>query len=272
MGRLTRDGVGLAWRDFGGDGLAVVLLHGLAGYAGEWEQTASWLTAHAHIVALDARGHGASERLPSDVSIDAHVADVSFIVEQLGLAPVVLIGQSHGGVVATAVAARAPELVRGLVLADASPVGDESAAGSDSEVGDALASWPVPFASLGAAREFFADRFGSRLAGEAWAAGLERGEDGWRPRFDLDTMVRTVRAAAGRPSMAEWESVRCPTLVVAAGGGMLDYSELAPIVERLPGARMVEIPGAAHDLHLDRPVEWQRAVTEFLGSLERAPT
>ncbi len=42
---LTRDGVHLAVRDFGGEGPPVVLLHGLAGHAEEWAQTASWLTA-----------------------------------------------------------------------------------------------------------------------------------------------------------------------------------------------------------------------------------
>jgi pimeloyl-ACP methyl ester carboxylesterase len=64
---LERDGVRLAGIDFGGDGEPVLLLHGLAGYAGEWAQTAGWLTGRARVVALDARGHGNSERFPADV-------------------------------------------------------------------------------------------------------------------------------------------------------------------------------------------------------------
>ena len=94
---LQRDGVRLSRLDYGGDGPCVLLLHGLAGHAGEWAETAGWLTEHGRVVALDARGHGGSERLPADVSPGAHVADAAFAVERLGLDPVVLVGQSLGG-------------------------------------------------------------------------------------------------------------------------------------------------------------------------------
>jgi pimeloyl-ACP methyl ester carboxylesterase len=54
-------------REMGGGGHAALLLHGLAGTAAEWEETASWLTANHRVVALDQRGHGRSERRPADV-------------------------------------------------------------------------------------------------------------------------------------------------------------------------------------------------------------
>jgi pimeloyl-ACP methyl ester carboxylesterase len=76
---MTRDGVRLACRDFGGEEPSVLLLHGLAGHAEEWAQTASWLTKRCRIVALDARGYGRSERFPADVSRDALVNDAAFV-------------------------------------------------------------------------------------------------------------------------------------------------------------------------------------------------
>src|SRR5512142_325425 len=93
---FTRHGVRLACRDFGGHGPPVLLLHGLAGHAEEWAQTASWLTARCRVVAPDARGHGRSERYPADVSRAAVVADAAFVCEQLGLQPVVAVGRSLG--------------------------------------------------------------------------------------------------------------------------------------------------------------------------------
>ena len=123
---FERDGVRLAGLDFGGSGSCFLLLHGLAGYAGEWTDTAGWLTERGRVVALDARGHGGSERFPADLSPAAHVADAVFAIEQLRLGSVVVIGQSFGGLTALGLAAARPELVRGLVVADAGP-----GAGSD---------------------------------------------------------------------------------------------------------------------------------------------
>src|SRR4051794_14320520 len=105
---LSRDGVRLACRDCGAGEPAVLLLHGLAGDLEEWAETAEWLRERCRVVALDARGHGRSERLPEDVSRAAHVGDVAFVIEELELAPVVLVGQSLGGLTALLATATYP--------------------------------------------------------------------------------------------------------------------------------------------------------------------
>ncbi|QHC33143.1 hypothetical protein GR129_00370 [Streptomyces sp. HF10] len=61
---VVRVGVRLVRRDRGGPGEPVVLLHGLAGHAGEREVVASRLIARSRVVAVDQRGHGASARHP----------------------------------------------------------------------------------------------------------------------------------------------------------------------------------------------------------------
>lgn len=78
--------------DFGGDGSPVLFLHGLAGHAGEWADTAASLIDEHRVWALDAREHGRSERLPDDVLPEAQIADVVFIIEAMGSGPVVLVG------------------------------------------------------------------------------------------------------------------------------------------------------------------------------------
>lgn len=259
---LERDGVRLACRDFGGDGPSVLLLHGLAGHAGEWTETAGWLTQRCRVLAFDARGHGRSERVPPDVSRAAHVADTVFVVERLRLGPVVLVGQSLGGHAAMLVGSERPDLVRGLVVADASPAqGDESAVAG---VREALTRWPVPFVSREAAVEFFG---GPSLSAEAWADGLEHRDGGWWPRFDVDVMVRTLSEAISRSYWREWDRVRCPTLVVRAGNGIIPAADAQAMTDRLPQARLAELADAEHDLHLDRPAQWREALSEFLDSL-----
>lgn len=163
---LHRERDRIAGLDFGGAGRPVLLLHGLAGYAGEWRSTAEWLTERSRVVALDARGHGASERRPSDVSLDAHAADVAYAIERLDLAPAVVAGHSLGGQTAILVAANRPDLARGLVVVDADP--GEGDRRTVAEVDAWLNEWPVPFASREAAMDSFG---GSAERASAWADG-----------------------------------------------------------------------------------------------------
>jgi pimeloyl-ACP methyl ester carboxylesterase len=267
---LTRDGVRLCVRDFGGAGPPVLLLHGLAGHAEEWAQTASWLTRGHRVVAPDARGHGRSERVPADVSRGAVVDDAAFVVEELRLGPVVVVGQSLGGLTAMSLAARRAELARGLVVVDASPPdGGDDPQDAARAIGAALRTWPVPFASREDAIAFFGRRFGGGLVADAWTRSLERRRDGWWPRFDVDVVARMLAEAGAEPGWREWERIACPTLVVRAGNGLVDAEVAARMVQRLPGALLAEITDAAHDVHLDRPDEWRMALTGFLRSLRR---
>ena len=126
-----------------------------------------------------------------------------------------------------------------------------------------LDGWPTPFSSRDAAVKFFN---GPSLFASAWAGGLQEREDGWWPRFDNDVMVRTLREGTRVDYWDEWERIRCPTLVVRAGEGYFSSALLQSMADRLPGAELVEVPGAKHDLHLDRPAEWRSVITSFLAS------
>jgi pimeloyl-ACP methyl ester carboxylesterase len=265
---FERDGVRLAAVDFGGDGSPVLLLHGLAGYAGEWAETAGWLSERARVVALNARGHGNSERLPADVSRAAHAADAAFAVERLELGRVVVVGQSLGGLTALLLAVERPDLVRALVMVEADPRGGGEDVDADaarvSELADSLRRWPVPFPSREAALEFFG---GPSLMADTWANGLEPRDGGWWPRFDIEVMARTLAEAHSRSYWEEWERIECPALVVRGGDGSLPADVAKAMVSRARDATLVDLPGAGHDLHLDHPREWRHALSDFVGAV-----
>ena len=189
---LVREGVRLSCLDHPGDGAPVVLIHGLAGSAREWDETAARLGCSRRLLALDTRGHGASERRPVDLSRSAHVADVEACLEQLGLGPVVLAGQSLGGHTAFLVAARRPELVSGLVVLESTP---DAIPGLPETIRTWLASWPVPFPTTSAAVEFFG---GDTPAARGWVANLEQAADGLRPQFEIDVVVASTQEPAER--------------------------------------------------------------------------
>lgn len=258
---LVRDGVRLACRDWGRLGQSIVLLHGLAGYAGEWDVLAQSLSSRYRVVAVDQRGHGASERYPQDVSRAAYVADVTAVVDQLALRWPVLVGQSLGGHTAMLAAAAHPGLVRALVLVEAGPGGSNPNGPVD--IGGWLDSWPTPFAS----REVAAGFLGGGPVGAGWAAGLEEREGGWWPRFDRDVMVRSLAENAQRSFWHEWGQVTCPTLVVLAQSSFIPAHEAEEMLRQRPVTMAMSIPGTRHDLHLEQPEALHTALSDFLEGL-----
>jgi len=99
---VTSDGVTLAYDDEGG-GRPVVLLHGYSGRRANFEfQRDALLEAGYRVIALDARGHGASET-PSHGQTMARLGqDTRELLELLELEDVALIGHSMGVSVALA--------------------------------------------------------------------------------------------------------------------------------------------------------------------------
>src|ERR1700729_741426 len=94
--QFDRQGTRLSYREFGGSGSPMLLLHGLAGYAGEWTRSAELLREDYTVFALDQRGHGNSTRQPKNTSRDAFVEDCAAAIRHIGLGSVTLVGQSMG--------------------------------------------------------------------------------------------------------------------------------------------------------------------------------
>jgi pimeloyl-ACP methyl ester carboxylesterase len=257
---LSRLGVLLSALDYGGEGAPVVLLHGLAGNAEEWANTASWVKDNHRVVGLDHRGHGKSMRCPPSVEPAALVEDVVAWLDELELERVALVGQSFGGHIAFLIAASHPDKVARLVVAEASPSPDHEA---EQAVRSWLESWPVPFQDHQAAIQFFG---GNSLWARSWSSGLERRGDGLWPTFDVHTLVRMLREIASRDHWDAWQSIRCPTLIVRGERGMGedDAACMAAKLER--GAIVATVRDAGHDVHLEQPEEWRNAVEPFLTS------
>jgi pimeloyl-ACP methyl ester carboxylesterase len=102
---------------------AMLMLHGGGQNRFSWKNTGQVLADLGyHVVALDTRGHGDSDRAPgADYAIETLTDDVLSVLDTIG-GPVVLIGASMGGLTGILAAARAgPEKVRKLVLVDVVP-------------------------------------------------------------------------------------------------------------------------------------------------------
>src|SRR5271156_2730876 len=101
----------------------ILMLHGGGQNRHSWKNTGQVLADHGfHVVALDSRGHGDSDRSPdADYDVETLTADVMAVLDAIGR-PVILIGASMGGLTGILVADRAgPERVTRLVLVDVVP-------------------------------------------------------------------------------------------------------------------------------------------------------
>ncbi len=102
-----------AWH---GTGVPVLAIHGITSSSRTWSFVADALD-HP-VFAPDLRGRGRSNGLPGPVGMVQHAEDCAEVVAATGGVPLIVVGHSMGGFVATVLAARRPDLVRGLVLVD----------------------------------------------------------------------------------------------------------------------------------------------------------
>ncbi|KAF4405079.1 alpha/beta fold hydrolase [Streptomyces lycii] len=246
----------------------VLLLHGLMGRAAHWADTARWLAARHRAFGLDQRGHGRSDK-PAEgpYSREAFVGDAEAAIEQLGLAPAVLIGHSMGALTAWQLAARRPDLVRALVICDmrASALGGRS----QREWEEWFESWPVPFATLADVRKWFGEddpglERPAPSRGEFFAEVMAERPDGWRPVFSRRQMLMARETWVHDAHWEELAQVRCPTLVLRGVDGELGRAEAQEMVRVLPRGEYAEIPDAGHLAHHDQPESWRAAVGAFL--------
>ena len=121
---------------------AMVFLHGLGEQAAGWEPVADRLAGAFRVIALDLRGHGASDR-PGVYSYELMRDDVVGVLDALELREVVLVGHSMGGVVAYLVALARPQQVARLVVEDAPMPFPRRAAVRERPEGELPFDWPV---------------------------------------------------------------------------------------------------------------------------------
>ena len=92
--------------------------------ASMWKDLGPSLTPAYRALALEPRGHGASERPPDGYSVAQFAADLIAFLGTEAKEPAVLIGHSFGAFVATHTAAIRPDLVTRLILVDPSFYGN----------------------------------------------------------------------------------------------------------------------------------------------------
>ena len=115
------NGIKLVYREEGDPAAPpLVLIHGRTADHNDWNGITQRFAARYHVIALDLRGHGASD-YPGEYALPDMARDVVALLDELGFGRARLVGHSLGGAVAYLVALTWPDRVERLVLEDVAP-------------------------------------------------------------------------------------------------------------------------------------------------------
>jgi pimeloyl-ACP methyl ester carboxylesterase len=238
-----------------GSGVPVLFVHGNSGSLTQWRAQLDHVRQSRRAVAFDLRGMGQSD-LPrnGDYSVNAMVDDVEAVTNALKLQRFVIVGHSYGGSVVAAYAARHPERVAGVVLADSAgnvkidPVQakkflDAIRANPDKVV----PQWFAPI--LKPSREEVKNAVLESVRhtpGDVIASAL-----GGLTTFDMTSLLTAYHG---------------PVLAIAA----TDIESPASFHVQFPNVPVKKMSGVGHWLMMDKPDEFNALLDEFLATLDRA--
>jgi pimeloyl-ACP methyl ester carboxylesterase len=272
--------------DFGGPEGAptVVLVHGLGGSHLNWDLFAPLLRPHARVLALDLPGFGRSEPGDRRTTVNDNVRVLDRFLTEVAGAPVVLVGNSMGGMISILETAAAPWNVDGLVLLDAAVPGPRRAL--DPLVAATFAVYAIPllgerFLALRRKRStpLRQVRDMLRLCGvdpdALPAETIDRSLGLIQQRQDVAGMDRAFLAAARsllrllaspRSYRTAMASIRVPVFLVQGDSDRLvPVAAARDIARRHPEWRYLELPGVGHVPQLQVP---ELLATEMLSWLD----
>jgi pimeloyl-ACP methyl ester carboxylesterase len=263
-----------------GHGPPVVLIHGVAGRAAQWDQTAQLLAERHTVIAPDLLGHGDSAKPRGDYSLGAHASGIRDLLVGLGIERASIVGHSLGGGVAMQFAYQFPERCERLVLV--------SSGGLGNEVHGLLRAATLP------GSEFVLPLLAHpRVLAIASVIPRALGRLGLRTRTDLSEMARgyqslsnaearssfihTVRAVidpTGQRINASdrlYLASQMPSLIIWGRHDHIIPAEHAqPAHEAMPGSRLELLEQAGHFPFIDDPLWFAQTLEAFFHETEPA--
>jgi pimeloyl-ACP methyl ester carboxylesterase len=258
------------WNRATSTGPSVLFLHGGGQNRYSWKNTCQVLADQGlHVVALDSRGHGDSDRAPdANYSVDALCTDTHAVLDQIGR-PTILIGASMGGMTAMPVAHEAgPEKVTKLVLVDVVPRYEKD---GSARIREFMASGLNGFESLDDAAQAVASYLPYRTKPRS-PEGLKKNlrlRDGrwfwhWDPAFlTVPADDKFVRVAKLEQAVM---ALTIPILLIRGRlSDVVSEEGVKDFLEKVPDAEFVELSGAGHTAAGDDNDAFSEVVVQFVN-------
>ena len=248
----------------------IVMLHGGGQNRHSWHKTGQILADRGyHVIALDTRGHGDSDRAPNaDYAIETLTADAVAVIDAIGR-PVALIGASMGGLTGILVADEAgPQRVTKLVLVDVVPRYEKD---GSARIRDFMFSHIDGFDTLEQAADAVAAYLPHRAkprSPEGLKKNLRLRDGRWYWHWDPALMTKPGDDPALRTEKIEAAAMGLQIPILLIRGKLSDVVSaegVADFLSKVPGARLVELSDAGHTAAGDDNDAFSAAVVEFVS-------
>ena len=247
----------------------ILMLHGGGQNRHSWKNTGQELADEGfHVVALDSRGHGDSDRAPgAEYSVDALCSDVLNVLDAIGR-PVVLIGASMGGLTGILVADKAgPQRVTKLILVDVVPRYEKH---GSARIRDFMFSGMHGFESLEQAADAVAAYLPHRKRPrnpEGLKKNLRYRDGRWFWHWDPAFLTKPQDDPFIRIEHLEQAAIGLTIPILLIRGKLSDVVSVEGVkdfLEKVPGAEFVELSDAGHTAAGDDNDAFTDAVVQFV--------
>lgn len=249
-----------------GQGPVIVLSHALGCDLSMWDGVAALLKDRYTVLRYDHRGHGQSSSPAGPYTMDQLADDAASLIRaQANGEPVHFAGLSMGGMTAQALAARHPQLVKSITVANAAAYYDEAARAMWQARIETVTEKGVAAIAEGAMQRWFTPEFRADQAG----GGAARVAD-LRARLE---QIAPAPYAASCSAVAHIDfrtsnpGIACPALVIA---GTRDEATPVALSEQIaagiPGAQLRTLD-AAHLSAVEQPAAFAGLLSSFLAGL-----
>ena len=241
----------------------VLFHHGLGACSACWDGWTPALVGRCRLVRFDMRGHGASPVPPGfEWTVEAMVDDVSAVADAAGVERFHLVGESTGGTVALAVAARRPERVLSVTVSNGAHRG-----GSIRN----LEPWRRIIDEQGMAG-WSAHMMDQRFFDDTLTETQRRWYETQQASADPGAILGVAAMLLGADLRPELGRVTCPVLLLHPDASpFIPVETMAELQRALPDARLRVFPHSRHGLPFSHAAECAAAVAEFVVRISGDP-
>jgi len=250
---------GRLYYETAGTGDPIVFIHGNMGDRRHWDHQFQALAKQFRVIRYDVREYGLSSVVSEEVAY-SDSEDVAALFDHLGVMSAHIVGWSMGSGIAIDFALTHPARTKSLVSVGPWVSGYSSEA-AKRDVFSLIAKIRAAFAEGGrpAAVRVLTDGFAATIRDPA--AGTEFA----RIAADYSFLSRGQRQSLKPAAVGRLREIRVPTLILTAEHDIPACLEVADVLDRsISDSTKIVMAGTGHMLHMERPKEFNKHLTDFL--------